>query len=66
LPWEKAGWCAQLLVEKLEFFLLGFEVLKIGVGQDEVEAQQPCPHEVGGVGPMIPKVLLSNQIVDLA
>jgi hypothetical protein len=47
-------------VEKLEFLLLGFEILKIGVGQYEVKNQQPLPHEVGGVGPMIPKVLLAN------
>jgi len=38
-----------LFVEKLEFFLLGFEVLKIGVGQDKVENKQPLPNEVGGV-----------------
>jgi len=66
LPREKAGWYAQLFVEKLEFFLLGFEVLKIGMGQDEVENQQPCPNEVGGVEPMIPKVVLPDQIVNLA
>ena len=41
LPHEKAGWYAQLFVEKLEFFLPGFEVLKIGMGQNEVENQQP-------------------------
>jgi len=53
-------------VEQLQFFLVGFEVLKIGVSQDEVENQQPRPNEVGSVEPMIPKVLLSDQIVDLA
>jgi hypothetical protein len=36
------------------------------MGQDEVENQQPFPSEVGGVRPMIPKVLLANQIVNLA
>jgi len=62
---EKAGWYAQLFVEKLEFPPLGFEVLKIGVGEDEVENQQPRPNEVGGVEPMVPKLLLANQIVNL-
>jgi len=66
LPWEKAGRYAQLFVEKLRFFDLRFEVLKIGMGQDEVENQQPGPNEISGVGPMIPKVLLANQIVKLA
>ena len=66
LPWEKAGGDVQLFVEKLEFVRLRFKVLKIGVGQDEVENQQPCPNEVGGVKPMIPKVLLADQIVNLA
>jgi len=65
-PWEKADWSAQLFVEKLEFFLLGFEVLKIGAGQDEVENQQPDPNEIAGVGPMITKVVFTNQIVNLA
>lgn len=54
-----------MLLEKLEFFLLGFEVLKIGAGQDEVANQQPRPDEIGGVGSMIPKVLLADQIVNL-
>jgi len=66
LPQEKTGWYAQLFVEKLEFVLLGFEVLKIGVSQDEVENKQPLPNEVGGVEPMNPKVLLANQIINLA
>src|SRR5450432_3864672 len=66
LHWEKAGWYAQLFVEKLEFFLLGFEVLKIGVGQDEVKNQQSRTNEIGSVRPMIPKVFLANQIVNLA
>ena len=35
LFWENPGWYAQLF-EKLEFFLLGFEVLEIWVSQDEV------------------------------
>src|SRR6266567_3295460 len=59
------GRYAQLFVGKLEFPPLGFEVLKIGVGEDEVENQQPRPNEVGGVEPMVPKLLLANQIVNL-
>ena len=66
LPWEKAGGDVQLFVEKLEFFRLRFEVLKIGMGKNEVENQQPLPNEVGGVEAMIPKVLPANQIVNLA
>jgi len=45
---------------------LRFEILKIGVSEDEVENQQPPPNEIAGVGPMITKVLLANQIVNLA
>src|SRR5690242_4365724 len=66
LPWEKAGWSSQLFVEKLEFLLLGFEVLKIRAGQDEIENQESDPNEIAGVGAMITKVLLANQIVNLA
>ena len=50
---------------KLDFFFLRFEVLKIGVSQDEIENQQPLPDEIAGVGPMITKVLLADQIVNL-
>lgn len=49
LPLEKARRYAQSFVEKLEFFRLGFEVLKIGVSQDEVENKQSRPNEIGGV-----------------
>jgi hypothetical protein len=59
-PWGKAGWQAQLFAEKLEFFLFGFDILKIGVRQDEVENQQPRPNEVSGVEPMISEILLAN------
>ena len=39
---------------------------QIRAGQDEIENQESDPNEIAGVGAMITKVLLANQIVNLA
>src|SRR5260370_3507257 len=49
---------AKLLVEVADFFVLGFEVVEVGMGQNEVQDQQPGADEFVGKAAAIAGIVL--------
>ena len=63
---QSGEWKAHLTGEVIDFVGFGFEVIFVGMGEDEVQNHQPGVDHFRGLAPPVTEIILVDQVVNLA